>query len=110
MLQKKFFEVLRFCQYIKCTDMKRILDMRQGDPFFRLRAVLKKFPMIRIRIEIVIVKFQLINNKECVDKITFKENSSTVTRWVVHALRTLDKPYRLFLYCMFLLIVVFILS
>jgi hypothetical protein len=66
--------------------------------------------MVHIHIEIDIDKFQLINNKECVDKITFKENSSTVTRWMVYALRTLDKPYRLFPYCMFLLIVVFRLS
>jgi len=79
MSQKKFFEVFRFGHCIKCTDLKRILDMRQGDPCFRLRAV-KKFPMIRIHIEIDIDKFQPTNNKRCVDQITFKENGSTVTR------------------------------
>jgi hypothetical protein len=80
MLQETFFEVFRFCQYTKCTDLKRILDMRLGDPFFRLRAVLKEFPMIHSHIAIDIDKFKLINNKEFVDKVTFKENSNTVTR------------------------------
>jgi hypothetical protein len=108
--KKTFFQVFKFFQDIKCTVLKRILDMGQGDPFFRVWAVMKKFPMIHIHIEIDIDKFQLINNKECVDKTTFKENSSTVTRWMVYVLRTLDKPYRLFPYCVFLLIFVFILS
>jgi len=104
---KKFSEVFKFGLCIKCTDLKRILDMRQGDQFFRLRAV-KKFPMIHIHIEID--KFQPTNNKRCVDQITFKENSSTVTRWMLNALRKLDNPYGLFPYCMLVLNVVFILS
>ena len=69
----------------------------------------KKFLMIHIYIEIDIDKCQPANNKGCVDKITIKENSSTVTRWMSNALRTLDNPYKLFPYCMLLLILVFIL-
>lgn len=106
--KKTFFEVFRFCQCMKCTDLKRILDMRQGDPFFRLRAV-KKFPVIHIHIKIDINKCQPTNNKGCVDKITIKENNITVTRCMLNALRTLDNPYRLFPYCMLLLIVFFML-
>jgi hypothetical protein len=50
--------------------------------------------------------FQLINKNESVDKVAYKEDSSTVTRLVLNVLRALGYPYRLFLYRKLLLVLV----
>ena len=64
------------------------------------------FRMTHTHTDINVHTFQLINKNESVDKVAYKEDSSTVTRLVLNVLRALGYPYRLFLYRKLLLVLV----